>query len=88
MNTALDDNLVLCLASGERVRLQQHTMRLVFEVHTHTALQQLLVHNIALLSVHSVAAFRTLKACTTALTLAPVHRCSGTLYTYPTALTV
>lgn len=32
MNTALDDNLTLCLASGERVKLRPDSMRLVFEV--------------------------------------------------------
>lgn len=32
MNTALDDNLTLCLASGERVKLRTERMRLLFEV--------------------------------------------------------
>ncbi|CAN0031959.1 unnamed protein product, partial [Hapterophycus canaliculatus] len=32
MNTALDDNLTLCLASGERVKLRADSMRLLFEV--------------------------------------------------------
>lgn len=32
MNTALDDNLTLCLASGERVKLRADRMRLLFEV--------------------------------------------------------
>eukprot|EP00904_Undaria_pinnatifida_P005405 jgi/Undpi1/1995/HiC_scaffold_12.g05382.m1 len=32
MNTALDDNLTLCLASGERVKLRPDRMRLLFEV--------------------------------------------------------
>lgn len=32
MNTALDDNLTLCLASGERVKLKPDSMRLIFEV--------------------------------------------------------
>ncbi|CAM9197261.1 unnamed protein product [Discosporangium mesarthrocarpum] len=32
MNTALDDNLMLCLASGERVKLRPDGMRLLFEV--------------------------------------------------------
>lgn len=32
MNTALDDNLTLCLASGERVKLRADNMRLLFEV--------------------------------------------------------
>ncbi|CAM9656208.1 unnamed protein product [Ascophyllum nodosum] len=32
MNTALDDNLMLCLASGERMRLRDDSMRLLFEV--------------------------------------------------------
>lgn len=32
MNTALDDNLTLCLASGERMKLRAENMRLLFEV--------------------------------------------------------
>lgn len=32
MNTALDDSLTLCLASGERVKLRSDNMRLLFEV--------------------------------------------------------
>lgn len=32
MNTALDDNRTLCLASGERVKLNVDSMRLLFEV--------------------------------------------------------
>lgn len=32
MNTALDDNLTLCLASGERVKLRGDSMHLLFEV--------------------------------------------------------
>ncbi|CAM9561684.1 unnamed protein product, partial [Chrysoparadoxa australica] len=32
MNTVLDDSLMLCLASGERIKLQQNGVRLLFEV--------------------------------------------------------
>lgn len=32
MNTALDDNSTLCLASGERIKLPFESMRLLFEV--------------------------------------------------------
>ena len=32
MNTVLDDNCVLCLPNGERIKLNPHTMRMLFEV--------------------------------------------------------
>ena len=32
MNTVLDDNCTLCLANGERVKLNPKTMRMLFEV--------------------------------------------------------
>jgi dynein heavy chain len=31
MNTVLDDNMTLCLANGERIKLR-HSMRILFEV--------------------------------------------------------
>jgi dynein heavy chain len=31
MNTVLDDNMMLCLANGERIKLN-HSMRMLFEV--------------------------------------------------------
>jgi dynein heavy chain, axonemal len=32
MNTVLDDNLMLCLPNGERIKLNPHQMRVLFEV--------------------------------------------------------
>lgn len=31
MNTVLDDNMTLCLASGERIKLREKELRIMFE---------------------------------------------------------
>ena len=41
MNTVLDDNCMLCLPNGERIKLNPSTMRMLFEVQVGRALGQL-----------------------------------------------